>query len=619
MVIHEFPDSRLNGGEIIVRVADYIVKRLMEYGVQHVFMIPGGGAMHLNDAVGRSGIEYICNHHEQACSIAAEGYSRTSGKLGVVFVTSGPGGTNTITGVTGQWTDSVPVLYVSGQIKQETSIESCRDIQLRQLGDQEINIVDIVRPITKFAAIIKDPKETKMLLDKAIYVATHGRPGPVWLDVPLNIQGAPINEHELIECDESEAKLDEGMRTSPENVSEVINILKKSERPVFIAGHGIRVANAQKVFFEVIEKLRVPVVSTFNGFDLIPSDHELFIGRIGTIGDRAGNFALQNADVVLSLGSRNNIRQISYNWASFARAAKKIIIDIDPAELLKPTIKPDLPIQSDARVFLESLGEALIATNLPDWGDWISWCLERKRKYPIVLPEYSEPRGHVNPYHFMKVLTETMDENSTLVAGNGSACVCMFQAGIVKNGQRMFWNSGCATMGYDLPAAIGACIASDKKNIICIAGDGSLQMNIQELQTVYHHKLPIKIFVLNNDGYISMRQTQEIFFQGRFVGCDRSSGISFPNILRIARAYGLPAEKISSHNNLCDHIHRVLRMDGPVVCEVILDRDYQFLPKLSSERKPDGRIISKPLEDMYPFLNREELKQNMMISEWKEE
>jgi len=597
-----------------MRLTDYVMKRLVEHGVSHVFMIPGGGAMHLDDSIGLcKEITFTCNHHEQACAIGAEGYSRASGKMGVVIVTSGPGGTNTMTGVTGQWTDSVPVLYISGQIKFETSVESCREVGLRQLGDQEINIVDIVRPITKFAAFVREPRDIKRLLDKAIYLATHGRPGPVWLDIPLNVQGAEIDEAFLSDYDQSEDEIIYDKESLAEKVAQVIEFLKKSERPVFLAGHGIRIAGAQRQFLESVDRLGIPVLSTFNGIDLIPSDYPLYIGRVGTLGGRAGNFALQNSDLLISVGSRNNIRQVSYNWQSYARAAKKVIVDIDRAELQKPTIIPDLGICVDAKLFLEEFLNQSRNLQLPYMNTWRAWCLERKKTFPTVLPEYIKQKSPVNLYYFAQTLTKLLEKDEIVVAGNGSACVGLFQAGIVKEGQRMFWNSGCATMGYDLPAAIGASMAQNKKRVICVAGDGSMQMNIQEMQTIIYKKLPIKIFYLNNDGYISMKQTQKAFFSGRMVASDEKSGVSFPDIMRVAQAYGFATMLIDDHDTMSDRIIKTLIMDGPVLCEVKLLSDYLFVPKLSSERKPDGRLVSKPLEDLYPFLSREEFKKNMII------
>jgi acetolactate synthase-1/2/3 large subunit len=580
-------------------------------------MIPGGGVMHLDDSIGKcKDIQFIANHHEQACAIAAEGYARASGNIGVAVVTTGPGGTNTLTGVIGQWMDSVPALYISGQVKFETTIESCREVGLRQLGDQELNIIDVVRPITKFAAMITDPLDSKRLIDKAIYIATHGRPGPVWLDIPLNVQGAEVDERLFreYECEEQNSF---DIREADNRISETIHLLKRAKRPIFLAGHGIRLANARSHFLNIVEKLDIPVVSTFNGFDLISTDHPLFVGRIGTIGGRAANFAIQNSDLLLSVGSRNNIRQISYFWQAFARAATKVVVDVDRTELNKPTLKPDVAIEADAGYFLQKLNIEIEDQILPDWSDWRYWCTEKRRRYLTVLPSDRDIVNLVNPYYFVEQLTAELPENALMVAGNGTACVVLFQAGTVKEGQRIFWNSGCASMGYDLPAAIGACVASGGKDVVCLTGDGSIQMNIQELQTIVHHRFPLKIFVLNNNGYISMKQTQDAYFDGRRVACDAASGVSFPDMRKIAKAYGLRAELIDSHSNLRAQVKDILAAKESILCEVRLC-DYTFNPKLSSEAKPDGRIVSKPLEDMFPFLPRDEFYSNMIIEPLKE-
>ena len=603
----------------MIRVADYIVKRLEEYGIKHIFMISGGGAMHLNDAIGKSQkIKYICNHHEQASAIGAEGYSRVSGKLSVVNVTSGPGGTNTLTGVIGQWLDSVPVLYISGQVKLETTVSYYENIGLRQLGDQEINIVDIVKSVTKFAYMLKDAAEIKKILDKAIYIATHGRPGPVWIDVPLNIQAAMIDENILENYDGKEYRKNLCNEKLESKVRQVIELLKSSKRPVFVAGRGIRISGEEKAFLEIVEKLGIPVVTTFNNVDIIPTDHPQFIGRMGTIGNRAGNFAVQNSDVYLSVGSRNNIRQISYNWKNVAREAKKIVVDIDSAELQKQTFVPDIAIQADANDFLEEFLKQIKDVNLPDFSDWLNWCQKRKSKYPVVLPEYKTVKEQVQPYYFVETLTKNMKDGDIIVAGNGTACVALFQAGIVKDQQRFIWNSGCASMGYDLPAAIGASIANENKPVICLAGDGSLMMNLQELATVKHYNLPIKLFVLNNCGYISIKQTQENFFEKRLVACDSSCGVGFPEFINVAKSFGLPVFVIDNQENMEQKIKDILAMKFPVVCEVMLQPDYKFSPKLSSEKKADGRMISKPLEDMWPFLDREEFAGNMIVKKLEE-
>ncbi|MFH1620274.1 MAG: thiamine pyrophosphate-binding protein [bacterium] len=594
----------------MIKLADYVAKRLVEHGVKHVFMISGGGAMHLNDAVGKcKGLGYICSHNEQASAMGAEGYSRVSGRLGVAVVTTGPGGTNTLTGVIGQWLDSIPALYISGQVKFRTTIASCPEAGLRQLGDQEINITDIVKPVSKFAQPLTDPYQVKYVLDKAIHMATTGRPGPVWIDIPLDVQAALIDETKLVSYEPERLPSKGGIKTQ---VTRTAEMLRAAKRPVIIAGHGIRIAGAEELFKKLADTLKIPVLATFGGFDLVPNDSPFFSGRIGTVGTRGGNFSLQNADLVISLGSRNNIRQVSYDWANYARKAKKIVVDIDPAELIKPTLKPDLAVQADVKDFMAGFLAEVSWEGIADFSAWLRWCRERSEKYPVVLEEYKKLKTRVNPYHFVETLTGMLSPETSLVAGNGSACVCLFQAGIVKKGQRIFWNSGCASMGYDLPAAIGACFGSGKKEVVCLAGDGSIMMNLQELATVLHYKLPVKIFVLNNEGYISIKQTQENFFESRYVACDSKSGVGFPDFVKVAGAFGLHTEVIDKVADMGEKIARVLAVKGPVLCEVKLPADHKFIPKLSSEKRPDGSMVSKPLEDMWPFLDRKEFQSNIL-------
>jgi len=599
----------------MIKLSDFIMKRLSSvHGVTDIFMISGGGAMHLIDSAGKQpGINYFCPHHEQAAAMAAEGYARVSGKMGVVVITSGPGGTNTLTGVIQQWLDSIPCLYISGQVKEETTIASCPGIGLRQLGDQEINIVDIVKPVTKYAIMVHRPEKIKYYLDKAVYLATHGRPGPVWLDIPLNIQAALIDENKLEDYKNGEDEPVVDRKFLEAQVCEVIKLLKSAKRPVFIAGHGIRVSKSIEIFRSFIEASGIPVVTTFCGYDLVSSDNKFYAGRIGTLGTRFGNFALQNSDLVISVGSRNNIRQVSYDWKVFARNARKVVVDIDRAELLKPTLKPDLSVQADAGDFLKELLKQSSAAELPDYSGWLAWCSERKQRYPVVQDEYRSGKGRINPYYFIETLTNCLAGRDVIVSANGTACVALFQAGIVKKGQRAFWNSGCASMGYDLPASIGACVANGRKPVVCLAGDGSIQMNIQELQTIIGYDLPVRIFVLNNDGYISMRQTQESFFNGRHTACDPRSGVTFPQIRKIAAAYGFPVFYIEEGHSMEKTIREVLSQEGPALCEVMLSTTQRFVPKVSSQLKPDGKMVSKPLEDMFPFLPREEFLSNMLV------
>jgi acetolactate synthase I/II/III large subunit len=596
----------------MIKVTDYIAKRLYEHGIKDIFMISGGGAMHLNDSFGNHpGLKYWTNHHEQACAIAAEGYYRASGRMAAVNVTTGPGGLNCLTGVMGQWTDSVPVLYISGQVKYETTTYSCKALGLRQLGDQEVDIISVVTPLTKYSTVLKNPYDVKAVIDKAIYVANEGRKGPVWIDVPMDVQGAIIDETKLDDFDSSANMLAPDNDYIVQKANDVFRLLLNSKRPVIIAGHGVRLSGGQQIFRELLRSLNIPVVTTFNGVDLIPTDYHNYTGRVGTLGNRSGNFTLQNADLVICLGSRNNIRQASYNWQNFGNRAVKVIVDIDPAELNKPTLKADIPVQADIKDFCEILLNLVHKTSVPDFSGWMRWAKERLVKYPSVLAEFKNS-NEIHPYYFVKRLTELLGNDSVLVAGNGTACVAAFQAGEVKEGQRMFWNSGCAAMGYDLPASIGASIGLGSKEVICLAGDGSIQMNLQELQTMKQFDLPIKIFYLNNDGYISIKQTQENFFEGRKVACDGTSEVSFPEFLKIAKAYDLPSASLSTTDDIDNKLEKILKKKGTVLCEVILSNNYIFSPKVSSEKLPDGSMKSKPLEDMFPFLDRNEYNSNIL-------
>jgi len=597
----------------MIRLADYVAKTLADRGVRHVFMLTGGGAMFLNDGFGRENrIQCIFNHHEQACAMAAEGYARTRNTLGVINVTTGPGGINALNGVFGAWTDSIPLLVISGQVKRETCMSFHDNPGLRQLGDQEADIISMVKRITKYAVLVRDPQEIRYHLEKALYLATSGRPGPCWIDIPSDIQNSQVDEISLRSFDSKE----EFPGSDPEllalEVKEVIQRIKSAERPVILAGTGVRLSNAIAVFHKIIHKLCIPVTTAWT-HDLIASDDPLFCGRPGSIGTRAGNFTVQNADMLLIIGSRLNIRQVSYNWQSFARYAYKIWVDVDPAEFNKPTIKPDYPIISDARLFLEEMDRQLYQDDYDPsiHQEWVDWCRERLMRYPPVLPKHRVFNGRINSYHFMDILFDHLIENDVVVCGDATACIVPFQVAKLKKGQRMFSNSGAASMGYGLPAAIGAAIAREGKRVICLAGDGSIQLNIQELQTVVHHQLPIKIFILNNNGYLSIRSTQTNFF-GRVIGESPASGLSFPNMQKIGKAYGLPSFKID-HSDFSESISQVLNTSGPCLIEVMLDPAQTFEPRISSKQLPDGRLVSAPLEDMYPFLDRKELLDNLLI------
>jgi acetolactate synthase I/II/III large subunit len=597
-----------------MKVAEYIAATLADRGVKHVFLLTGGGAMFLNDAfAGEPRIEPVCCHHEQACAMAAEGYARLSGKIGVVNVTTGPGGINALNGVFGAWTDSIPLLVVSGQVKRETCMASHPDLRLRQLGDQEADILAMARGITKYAALVDDPARIRYHLERALHLAVSGRPGPCWLDVPIDVQSAAVDPAALEPYD----PVEDPVRVEPDNLRalcrDILVRLANAERPVILAGTGVRLAGAADLFHRVVHRLGVPVTTAWT-HDLIASDDPLFCGRPGTIGTRAGNFTVQNADVLLVLGSRLNIRQVSYNWPSFAREAFKIQVDVDPAELAKPTVKPDLAVVADLGAFLRELDRQLAEAGWDPGrhAGWLAWCRERVERYPAVRPEHREFRGAVNPYGFVEALFAQLADDDAIVTANGAACVVTFQAARLKRGQRLFSNSGNASMGYDLPAAVGAAVARGGKRVICLAGDGSIQLNIQELATVARHRLPVKIFVFNNDGYLSIRLSQANFF-GRFIGESSRSGLFFPDLLKVAGAYGIAGLRIEGADYR-ERIGEALAVDGPVLAEVILDPAQAFEPRMSSRSLPDGRIVSAPLEDMFPFLDREELARNLRIA-----
>jgi len=598
----------------MIRLSDYIVRYLADHEIGHVFMVTGGASMHLNDAFGREcRIKKVFCHHEQSCAMAAEAYFRVSNRIAAVNVTAGPGATNAITGVYGAYVDSMAMIVLSGQSKRETLVSSTK-LPLRQLGDQEVNIVEMVKGITKYAVLIDDPSTIRYHLERALYLALQGRPGPVWLDIPIDVQGAKIEPSKLKGYDPKEDTIRYETDHLEESVSLVAKGLAAAKRPVIYAGTGIRLSGQYDLFFELAGRLGVPVVAAWDSNDLLPNDHPSYVGRPGSLGDRAGNFTVQNSDFLLILGCRLNIRLVSYNWENFAPRAYKVMVDVDAAELKKPTLSIDLPIHADLREFLP-----LFLATFKDWSadhaDWLAWCKERVKRYPVVLPEYWKSSSGVNPYCFMKRLSEHLEDGEVIACGDGTACVAAFQAMNIRAGQRLFTNSGCASMGYDLPAAVGAAEAlPNKKRIICLAGDGSIMMNLQELQTISGLKVPIKIFVLNNAGYHSIRQTQGNFFSDNIVGCGTDSGLSFPDFGKIAAAFDIGYQRCCKHGELDEVIKRTMALEGPVICEIILDLAQAFAPKLSSRKLEDGRMISASLEDMSPFLDREELRSNMVTS-----
>lgn len=601
-----------------VKISDWIAAYLVDSGIRYNFTVPGGGAMHLNMSFGHQpGLTNIFVQHEQSAAIAAEGYFRTTNELPLVCCTTGPGGTNTLTGVLGAWLDSIPMLIISGQVRYATTARAA-NLPVRAMGDQEFDITPMVAHMTKYAEMITEPKRVKYHLQKALYLATHGRPGPVWLDVPLDIQGGYIDTEEFIEFDPRELPDAVPPQVTPEQIQAVVQRLKAAKRPVLNVGNGIHIANCVPLMRQVAEKLNIPVVLAYDSTDLMPHAHPLYIGQPGLLGDRPGNWAVQNADLVLSVGCRLSCRQVGYNVRSWAREAFVIMVDIDQYELMKPSIHVEMPIHADAADFLAKLDTALDAP-LPQKTDWLEICRDWKARYPVVTKRHYQKEGLANAYCFLNEISHRVPDGQTIVLGNGTVEACL-HAIYIKEHTRLICNSGAASMGYDLPAAIGSCFASGKQETICLTGDGSIQMNLQELQTIVFHKLPIKIFVVNNRGYHSMRQTEgNLFPEYAKVGVGPESGdLSFPNMKKIAQAYGIPYLSASSNEELPGAIDQMLAMDGYAMCEIFVDINQKFEPKSATKRLPDGTLVSPPLEDLAPFLPREELEKIMLIPLWEQ-
>lgn len=597
----------------MTRIADYIIEFFEKKGVEHIFTVSGGGAIFLCDALGRAKkMKYVACHHEQAASMASEAYARIRQHLGVTLVTSGPGGTNAVTGVAGAWLDHIPHVTISGQVFLAQTI--LKHPGLRTLGVQEINIVDIVKPITKYAVMVEDAQEIRYHLEKAVYLATHGRPGPVWLDIPANIQNAKIDITTLkgFEVKDEETKTDPKLK---EKVSQVVKLLKSAKRPLIHVGQGVRIAGAEQELMVLIEQYRLPFVTARNINDLVDWDHELYVGRPGTFAQRGANFAVQTADIYLAIGTRLALAQTGYNAKDYARNAKVIMVDIDESELNKDTVKLHLKIQADAKAFLHELLSQLSLEKLEptDRLSWNAQCQEWKKKYPVTLPEYRQQKGSINSYHFIDLLSDVLTPEDVVVTDMGFAFQNTHQAFRVKKGQRVFTNCGLASMGWGLPAAVGACFANNKKQTICLAGEGGLLMTIQELATIMHHQLPIKLFIFNNGGYLTIKQTQELGFDGHLMGCNKDSGLSFPDMLLIAQAHGFKNIRLHSHDRLKEQIEAVINHKGPVVCELMLDENQLQAPKAVNRRNPDGTMKQTALEDSYPFLDPKEIEENLNI------
>jgi acetolactate synthase-1/2/3 large subunit len=594
----------------MIKLSDYVMKFLADSNVGHVFMLSGGGCMHLVDSLGRENrLEFICCLHEQAAAVAAAAYAQYTNNLGVALVTTGPGGTNAITGVAAAWTDSIPLLIISGQVK---SADISRN-GLRTLGFQEICITDIVKPITKYAVTITEPTDIRQCLEEAVYFAKSGRPGPVWIDIPLDVQAAMINEKNLSGYIATESKTKDTFKLH-EQIEKTIELINKSQRPAIIAGYGIKLSNAEENFKKVVEVLGMPVLTTWKAIDLLSDDDVSYFGRPGCIGQRGANFIQQNADLIISIGARLDFGQIGYSHDSFAVAAKKVIIDIDKSELEKFSFNTDISICCDAGEFIDTLlsKQDLIAHN--ERTAWLTKCLKWKRKYPVVTEEHFSEENGASAYALVELLSRHSKHDDVFAPGNSGACSEVFmQAYKVKKSQRVIGMNGLGSMGTGLPSAIGACIASGKRQTICVNGDGGFQMNIQELETIASLNLPIKIFILNNNGYGSIMNMQRNYFEGFFVGSTPESGVTLPNIVKVAKAYGIDAIRVSSNAELESKLVEILSDNKPFICDIIISPKEQTAPRVTSVVTEDGRMVSKPLEDLWPFLDRDEFENEMLI------
>lgn len=594
-----------------MKLADYVMQRVAEAGAKHVFMVAGGGAMHLVDALGRrDDITYVCTLHEQAAAIAAEAYARVTNNIGVILVTTGPGGTNALTGVAGAWLESTPMLVISGQVKRSDLRGSSG---LRQRGPQELDIVSVAKPVTKFATTVMDPETIAETMDEALHIARSGRPGPVWLDIPLDVQGAQIDPGSLRRS-EHHGEPAKPSAPAPELVDLAINQINAAERPVLLVGNGVRLAGAADDLLRLVDVLDVPVLTTWMGADLLWEEHPRFLGKPGTVAARGANFTVQNADLVLSIGARLDPAVIGFDQANFARSAQKVVVDIDPAELAKFTFEGRTTVCADAGAFIWALLARRDAIQPRDRSAWFEQCAGWKRRYPIVLAEYWNDTDCVNTYVFSKVLSEELGNDDIVIPGSSGVGIDTFWLSFsLKQGQRLFSTGGLGAMGFGVPASIGGCLASGGRRTVSVDGDGGFQLNVQELETASRLHLPIKFFVLNNGGYASIRASQRNYFEGRLVGSDEASGLSLPDLAKIAAAFDLPSARLVSHAGLREGIRAVLDTDGPVLCEVMVAPDQSIGPRVSSVVRHDGSIVSRPMEDLWPFLDRDELRANMMV------
>lgn len=603
------------------KVSDYIADYIAERGIRDVFTVTGGGAMHMNDSFGHHPVlKCTYHHHEQAAAMAAEAYARVDNQMAAVCVTSGPGAVNALTGVLCAWTDSIPMIVFSGQVRYDTTVRSS-GLKLRTMGVQEYDITLSAAPMTKYAVMVERAEDIRYHLERALYLALHGRRGPVWLDVPLNVQGAVIEPEKLRRYDPGEDADEIPEKISWETAARVLDRIMGSSRPVVFVGNGVRLSRGYASFRRLADLLGVPLVTGMSSVDAVETDHPLYVGRNGGTGDRAGNFAIQNCDLLLSLGSRQSFLQTGFYYQTWAREAYTILNDIDGEELKKPSLHVDMPVAGNVLELMEKMLILLLKEGyskerpLFQGKDWLAQCRRWKERYPVVTGEHYRTmgEGRTNIYAFFHEMTSRLKEGAKLVVSVGTSRVAGSQSAVIKKRTRFITNPNTASMGYGLPAAIGVCRAA-KEEVICVTGEGSLQMNLQELQTIVQNRFPIKIFVINNEGYHSIRQTQMNFFGEPLVGVGTESGdLSFPDLEKLAWAYGIPYAVCRDSASLGEDIGRVLNQPGAVICQVFVTKKQYTQPKTASRRLPDGRMVSAPLEDMYPFLEREELKENMVI------
>lgn len=578
-----------------MKVSDFVIQFLRDkFSVDTIFTVSGGGCLFLIDSLGKTpGMKYIATHHEQAAAIAAEGYARLNNKLGACIVTSGPGGTNAITGTLCSWLDSIPVIVISGQVNKEMTTDYTQLPNLRQLGDQEFNIINSVRNMTKYAIQINDPNQIKEHLEKACILACHGRPGPVWLDIPLNIQSAEIDPEKISGASPEWLSANtKKLEPSSEQIDLVIEKLKKSKKPLLIAGNGIRLAGAYDDLHFFLEKTKIPVITAVNGNDLVNNDYSSYFGRFGTHAQICANKLLNECDFLLSVGSRLYVRQIGYNFNSFASQAYKCYVDVDTNELNKPTLHPDLKINSDAKEFFKKINSHI---SYRADQSWLDICSDLKKESPTVLERHRNKINTISHYHFIEKLEKHIPKNFHIVTSDGSANVVTMQVLNLYGKQRLITNTGCAPMGYGLPAALGASV---NHNVLCIEGDGSLHLNVHELQTLKHYNLPVKLIILNNDGYLSIKISQKTFFGGKYVASEKNSGVSFPNFEKLINAYDLPYFKILNKNEIDSTLNEFFSIDGPSVCEVFTDPNELHEPKVIAKLNSEGNFIPGKLHNI---------------------